>query len=50
MFFASYSPSLMDLFLLYNNPAQASIVLGVILAAILLIYGAIAVYIKYFRK
>jgi len=47
---ASFTPSLMDLFLLYNDPLKASAVLGAILAAILLFYGAIYVYLKYFKN
>ena len=40
----------MDLFLLYADPLKASMVLGAILAAILLFYGAIWVWLKYFKK
>ena len=47
---ASFTPSLMDLFLLYADPIKANAVLGAILAAVLLFYGAIYVYLKYFAK
>lgn len=48
---ASFTPSLQDLFLLYSKGLQASaLVLGAILAAILLLYGAIWVWITYFKK
>jgi len=50
MTIASFTPSLMDLFLLYADPLKASMVLGAILAAILLFYGAIWVWLKYFKK
>ena len=47
---ASFTPSLMDLFLLYTDPIKANAVLGAVLAAILLFYLAIYVYLKYFAK
>lgn len=47
---ASYTPSLMDLFLLYGDPRKATLVLGIILAAALLLYGALAIWLKYFKK
>jgi hypothetical protein len=40
----------MDLFILYYDPRQASIVLGVILAAALILYGAFAFWLKYREK
>ena len=40
----------MDLFLLYADPIKAAAVLGAVLAAILLFYGAIYIYLKYFRN
>ncbi len=50
-FLASFTPTLMDLYLLYSKGFQASaLVLGAILATILLIYGAIWVWITYFKK
>mgnify|MGYP003405572046 FL=1 len=45
--FASYTPSLTDLYLLMGDPAKAVTVLGAALAAILLFWGAVYVFVKY---
>ena len=45
--FASYTPTLQDLYLLMGNPQKAVTVLGGALAAILLFWGAVYVFVTY---
>ena len=44
---ASFTPSFMDICQLYVNPARAEVVLGIVLALILLFWGAVWFFFVY---